>query len=178
MRPFRQHPDFLFDTFRCRNHGPGPIPGSIGKRLSDIPQEEERIYLQPAFIAEHDLGPETAWRWAHWRTFSLRFTYDAEKTPLRARGYVMWDNVRLLRWGIPHVPWRNAGTWLRGGTVRDVQKEIQVAFSLEARRVIYSHGGRGWWSSWDHSCVRWSSPTEYLQWLFEITSIDDSDVVQ
>ena len=119
--------------------------------------EEERAYVPAQLAVDSDKGPEEAWRWAYAENTNAYWYNRSEQGFLRKRGYVMWDSARLAQWGLldhecdglPHEIVSSEEARHRGRQMRD---------SFEARRKIWSRGGRGWWSLGDESRIIWPPP--------------------
>ena len=82
--------------------------------LSQMNEEEQREWIKPPAVYDHDGGPEAAWRWAHAEMCLLPWYDVMMYNHLREWGYVMWDYDRWDRFGVlgmdPNLlsrPWHN-----------------------------------------------------------------------
>jgi hypothetical protein len=131
------------------------------RRLADFTErdEEELARRYPPFVEESDTGPADAWRWAYQDENCQDFNYPNYRSPLRQRGYCMWDRARLDEWHILEHPWHrpirpkllSGETFHRERAARDTRMQE----SWRIRCLIYKDGGRGWWSMGDESKVIW-----------------------
>lgn len=138
--------DFLFNSLSL---------GHEDLVQSTLTQEEiEGQYFPKSLCDDGDPGPRAAWRWG----FSTQISH-AQCVPdnwyYRQRAYVMWDMLRISKWGIltedrDLVPREIDLAYTASSRELDVQKA-----SMSARSEIYHKGGRGWWEPGDESFVQW-----------------------
>ncbi|KAL9627787.1 MAG: hypothetical protein Q9164_007491 [Protoblastenia rupestris] len=78
-----------------------------GVYLSEYTQEEQDSLVQDnsTLMQDPDCGPLDAWAWAHQGQSRSDFVYSDSQIALRARGYCMWDRVRLEQWHIFQKAW-------------------------------------------------------------------------
>jgi hypothetical protein len=79
----------------------------MSKRLLAVYDDaDERQYLRKPIIPGSDPGPEEVWRWAHDLEPVMYFVAGYAQEPLRAWGYVFWDQLRLERWNVYSKDWQ------------------------------------------------------------------------
>lgn len=125
--------------------------------LEDYTIEDERAHIPAQLAIDSDKGPKDAWRWAYAENTNAQWYNGNEQGFLRQRGYVMWDSARLGQWGLLDQEWRE----LPRESVSDEEERRrarEMRDSFEARRTIWSRGGRGWWSPGDESRIIWPPP--------------------
>ena len=74
--------------------------------LKDYSDDRVKAEIGSSFIPHLDHGPAQAWWWVHERQTKYHLVYSLDTRKLRARGYVMWDHVRLVEWGCFQSEWQ------------------------------------------------------------------------
>ncbi|KAI9672729.1 MAG: hypothetical protein M1831_000164 [Alyxoria varia] len=68
-------------------------------------EEDENKPMVPPAVPETEFGPKVAWEWSHVFDHDSHMALGPHQTPLRDRGYVMWDFERIQKWGVLESPW-------------------------------------------------------------------------
>ncbi|KAK2789105.1 hypothetical protein FQN52_006368 [Onygenales sp. PD_12] len=98
--------DFLQDALMACDLGDLGYHGKV----SECSEEQLQTLKDRSFTDDPDPGPYNAWRWAHANAFGTWAVYadygPYDYMPLRKRGYVMWDDSRLVReWDLFSKPY-------------------------------------------------------------------------
>ncbi|KAJ5595084.1 uncharacterized protein N7459_001292 [Penicillium hispanicum] len=72
------------------------------RRLMDLDEDEEKIFLPPAWYPDDDCGPQAIWYLNHFHVPVDRLFAHSEAEEERAWGYVMWDTERLEEHALIH----------------------------------------------------------------------------
>lgn len=141
---------FLYEGLQCANKENNDI-------TLDLRPEELACHMKRPFYADSDKGPATVWKWAHQTESWANWVYQKNRRDLRRWGYVMWDLSRLDELGIFQNEWKDTGR--REDLLLEAQEAARQRSRMESswkkREQIYMKGCTGWWSSEDHSMVRW-----------------------
>ncbi|CAF9935096.1 hypothetical protein IMSHALPRED_010105 [Imshaugia aleurites] len=151
LKTHKEDPDCsLFDALMIQGDGNDP------SHLDTYTEEDEHRYIPPQRAIDSDKGPEEAWRWAY-AAYTNQYWYNmSDQMALRQRGYVMWDSIRLAKWGLldldelPREPPREPIV-----TEEQIRRDREISASFEERQRIWNQGGRGWWSAGDESRIVW-----------------------
>ncbi|KAJ9230660.1 hypothetical protein C8Q69DRAFT_448505 [Paecilomyces variotii] len=118
--------------------------------------ENLEAVLGSSFVKDPDPGPAQAWKWTHLKLTRSNFVGCWYMRDLRRRGYVMWDQSRLVRWRFFESP-----EWQFPDDPDDEDeehaREEEMERSWAQRRRLYRKGFLGWWSEGDESKLTWRS---------------------
>ncbi|KAK2757966.1 hypothetical protein FQN54_004372 [Arachnomyces sp. PD_36] len=129
----------------------------VRRPLSHYDENQKKALASKSSIEDPDPGPFNAWYWAHARDYRQGFFCEREHMLLRERGYVMWDQWRLLEWNLFGKPFEEEDYPYPVDHLTEERQE-EVEESWDIRREIFRNGGRGWWSKDDESKIVWLKP--------------------
>jgi hypothetical protein len=157
--------DFLSDALSrlTRTHEDGS-PKPWDGPLSEYTEEVTQTLLGQNSTDDPDPGPFNAWYWTnkHFQYGHSIYSSYAADAVLRRRGYVMWDQSRLIEewdfswdayYQIEHPP----DDYITDDEFDARYKEITDSY--DRRSQIWQEGGRGWWSKEDESKIVWPKQT-------------------
>lgn len=113
-------------------------------------KELGELLVTPKAAVDADGGPSSAWEWAYME-YPPCYYFKEDNWYFRERAYMMWDQKRLIEWGLLDKPRVDAAESINDPIKYDTNKATEQIQSQWTRYELWQAGARGWWAAEDES---------------------------